>query len=148
MPNQLPATVEASFRGIPKQVTLPSGTKLYRIVTPGQNNNLGEYWFSEPTFKAILDQMKKQNHSFETVARPRLAVQKAWNLSMSHIVIFKLSVEMAAWIGPVRFQPHSSRLPNVLFMGNLEQIYIPNLAKDNRSMDSKYGCIQFYGSPF
>ncbi len=139
---QLNESELSTFRGIPQRMIWPQGVSLYRLMTPGQNRRYSPFWFSKSTFNQILAQMEDRGLSFEDVARPRLAVKKEWNTTMSQLCMLSLLEPVYVWKGPTKYQPHSDGYSNVLLMGGLEQILVPNLVtKDSNGEYEIYSAI-------
>lgn len=122
-----------TFRGTPSKIRFEKGEEFYRIITPGQNYVLGAYWFREAALKKMKQFAKANNCSLEEVARPWQAVQVGWNKKMSHVCQIRLKTPCYAWVGPSRFQP-TIEGSNVLYMGNTEQVFLPNLTEENAAI--------------
>ncbi|MGB0931798.1 MAG: hypothetical protein ACPGVB_13535, partial [Chitinophagales bacterium] len=79
----------------------------------------------------------------------RLAVKTEWNPQMDHICIGELIHPAYAWQGRCRYQPLSDASSNVLLMGGLNQIYLPNLldkdANGNYKSSSDYVHLVYMG---
>ncbi|WP_116127017.1 hypothetical protein [Lewinella sp. IMCC34183] len=120
-----PTSAVSTFRGNPRRQLYPAHTTLYRFVTPGQNEILGQYWMSRDLYKSICGFAKGKLSKGE-VARAWGAVNENWNEKMSCVVKVRLNRDAYGWTGPARHQL-SRQGANVLFMGNGEQIYLPNL---------------------
>ncbi len=122
-----------TFRFPPKRVLLTVGTVLYRFVTPSENQILeGAYWMNQSTYDRIR-RYAKDRESMGEVARAWGAVNEKWNSRMNCICKIILTASCYAWVGPAKHQP-STKGRNISFMGNGEQIFLPNLSIKNASL--------------
>jgi hypothetical protein len=111
----LPSVEAANFvNAIP--VELPAGTKIYRV-TGG--NPAGAYWT-----------IQKPNSLSDVIGGA--AVQPAWN-DFSKIYVYEVprGQTLKAWQGLAAKQPISTGIINPHLPGGVQQIYIPEVIRDN-----------------
>ena len=141
--SDMPAEHRMSFRAQPKKVLLPVGTKLYRFVTPGQNYLLSPFWIAHDSYSEIYGMSQKTQVGMVKVARARLAVMKEWSEKMDHICILRLLKPVYVWEGQTKYQPMSKKQSNILWIGGLNQVYVPNLVEPGAHWSSFAEIIYF-----
>jgi hypothetical protein len=135
-----------AFRGAPTRQLLPVGAKLYRFVTPTNNEILkGRWWYSKETFRRILQLAATSGSSVSDTVRSRLAITKDWNPTLDWMCQVQLTKPVYAWCGATQYQPLSTASRKVLLPGNFEQIYLPNLPRTPASLASDHAMIMYYG---
>lgn len=131
---------KSTFRYTPNKQKLRNGTRLYRFVTPNRNTILGQYWLDYQSYSNMKAFAEKQKCSLIQVARTWSAVKYAWNPEMNGLCEIMLKQDCYAWVGLAKFQqyddPNHPDSKNVLFMGNANQVFIPNLKPQHAQMTS------------
>ena len=69
------------------------------------------------------------------IARSWGAVKYEWNKKMNYLAEVRLITDCYVWEGPAKFQSITGQ-SNVLFMGNSNQIFLPNLTGDHAKISS------------
>ena len=148
--NLAPIGDRQSFRGSPRKMIWHPGKPLFRFLTPNKNFVLSPFWYGEDTWRQVLEHCHRGELSISDVARARLAVKTEWNPEMSKICKLDLLQPAYVWIGPAKYQRLSDHHDNVLLMGNLEQVYLPNLLERDENgsyaLSSKFARIIYHGS--
>ena len=117
----------STFRFTPKKVMLEKGIQLHRFYT-SDDNKFGAFWLSDQTLMSIKQFANSRNAKISEVARPWMAIRKEWNPQMNNLIHARLLEPVYAFVGPTRYQSTIDN-GNVLFMGNSEQIFLPNLVE-------------------
>ncbi|MDQ3258246.1 MAG: hypothetical protein M3R15_30905 [Acidobacteriota bacterium] len=140
------ANDKQAFRHPPRRELLILGTKLYRFVTPTNNEVLvGRWWYPKATYDKVLHLANVTGCSIPDTARSRLAVTIEWNPAMNWLCIIMLTKSVYAWCGPVQYQPLTEQDRKVLLPGNFDQIYLPNLAGGTNGMSSRVAMVEYFG---
>ena len=144
-----PTDVKNSFRFSPKPILLAGGAKIIRFITLGENATDSGFWISEAVYKHFHQWSVSSGFPISQLARSRLAIKLNWSSRMDTLCVATLQRPIFGFQGPTKYQ---SRLdadprftakgilpePNVLLMGNFEQLWIPNLSMEDIWIDS-YG---------
>lgn len=122
----------AAFRGAPQQQLFERGDVLCRFITRGENSIEGPWWVLPQDLAAMRQHALRNGVGLPAVARARLAVSRDWSKRMDFVVTVKLQCAAFGWVGQARNQPvDSSRSnQNVLLIGGMRQVYMPNLLGD------------------
>lgn len=144
--------VLAAFRGSPRRTLFQTGDRLYRLTShPGAGfagNGLftSPWWYTQATYRGLVQTATRTNSSLVNTARARLAVAKEWNPSMEWLVIVQLTQPAYGWVGAIRHQPAQQGERSVLLAGNADQAYMPGLARAGDDRASDVATIFYYGS--
>jgi len=144
-----PADVKASFKGPPRRVCLPGASKIFRFITLGENATDSGFWITERVYSYFRQWSVGSGIPLSELARARLAVKLNWSSRMDTLCAATLRHSIYAFAGPTHYQ---SRLdsdprflakgigpqPNVLLMGNFEQLWLPEISLGDFWIDS-YG---------
>ena len=139
-----PQGVKDAFKSPPRKVLLRVGQKLYRILTPAgvaeirskawvdslkpDPNEVGQWWMTQKTFKHLVEVSKRQGTGLSDVVRAQLAISQDFSKTMNALCIIRMKRDMYAFEGIAAPQPLAKESPNVLLMGNADQVWIPQMA--------------------
>ncbi len=135
----------STFRGSPRRELWRTLNPLYRLLTPGDNYVIGRFWYTQDVFGEMVKQASAGT-SFKEVARSRLAIKQEWNNGLTYMCKIVLTSEAYVWIGKTKYQNLSDDKPNVLLMGNLEQVFVPHLFSNNNTDFSRFAQIRYFGT--
>jgi hypothetical protein len=144
-----PPDVKTSFRGLPQRALLNSGNKIFRFITLGENATDSGFWISEKIYRYFQEWSINSGVPLSELARARLAVKLNWSSRMDTLCAATLRHNVYAFAGPTQYQSlldadrrflakRMGPQPNVLLMGNFEQLWIPGITLDDFWIDS-YG---------
>ncbi len=148
----LPGHAVAAFSRPPNRVVLPPGSRLYRlasVVSPtfkGSDVFGSPWWFPSETYHALSKTATRTKTTVTSVARAGLAIAVPWNPMMEWLSIVELRQPVYAWIGPTRPQPLDGMDRSVMLRGQLDQAFVPGLAKPG-SVSSDAAVLVYYGNP-
>jgi hypothetical protein len=136
----------------PERRRFESGTRLYRFLTRHMERSSGMFsspwWTSTETYGEIARAAHVLKTSITDVARVRLAVTRDFNPGMNEVCRIQLTKAAYAWVGLARYQGRNLGDSDVLLMGGLEQVYLPNLSGTDRASgdwSSPVAVILFHG---
>lgn len=124
-----PPDVRASFRRPPTRVLLKRGAKLYRFVTMGHNEAISGFWTPNDAYQKLEGWGRQLGMPVQHLARSLLAVTVEWNPKMNALSIVELRSDAYGLLGPAKYQRLEESNPKVLLMGNLDQVWVPNLSQ-------------------
>lgn len=140
----LSAEARLTFAGRPeKRLFWDSSAFIYRLVTLAErerggfsgNALLGGSWFQQKVWDEIRRSGERLDLTITEVARPGFAVREEWNPKMDWLIRACLRLPVYGWIGRAKHQLISSKPDeNVVYMGNLEQLFLPNLTYDHANL--------------
>jgi hypothetical protein len=142
--------IRDAFRGTPAKTLFHPGDHLCRFMTTetGKADHRDSGIFSSPwwsewkTTAAMLSQWKSANVAPKDVVRGRLAVTSEFSAQLDSLVQIILTQPVYAWKGIARHQEDRKLL--VTYMGGGEQLFLPNLVSDPRSLNCKVAYIRSY----
>jgi hypothetical protein len=123
-----PPDVRASFRTPPSRVLLRQGENLRRFVTMGHNETIAGFWIPGDTYQKLEEWARQLAMPIQHLARNLLAVTMEWNPKMNGIFVAELKSDAYGLRGPAKYQRLEENNPKVLLIGNLDQVWIPNLS--------------------
>jgi len=141
-----------AFRETPRRVLLSAGDQLFRFTSLPDGSFAGNeifgspWWYAQTTFNAIVRAANRTGSSIVDAARSGLAVTTSWNPTMDWLVIIELTQPIYAFAGAARSQPVSGNDRSALFIGSLDQLYVPGLAAKDNPMSSDVATMFYYGS--
>ncbi|HEV2491790.1 MAG TPA: hypothetical protein VG204_01820 [Terriglobia bacterium] len=125
---QTPPDVLLSFRTPPGRVLLEPEEKLYRFVTMGHNETIAGFWIPGDSYERLETWSRQLGMPIQHLARSTLAVMMEWNPKMNAVSIVELKLGAYGLRGPAKYQPLSKTNSKILLMGNMEQVWVPNLS--------------------
>jgi len=125
-----PPNVRASFRMPPSPVLLKEGAKLYRFVTMGHNETIAGFWTPDDAYQKLAGWARQLGMPVQHLARSLLAVTIQWNPKMNGLSIVELRCDAYGLLGPAKYQRLEKDNPKVLLIGNVDQVWVPNLSLD------------------
>ena len=130
----LPSDIRSTFRGSPEATTFRPGERFCRFVTRGENSLEGPWWVRQDEMSRLEAHARRLGLPIQEVARARMAVREAWSSRMDFLVTARLLCSAVGWVGKTRHQnlADTGPLRNVSYIGDGEQVYLPNLLCDNR----------------
>lgn len=126
-----------TFRFTPQKKKLAKGTRLCRFVTLGESYIVGSFWTDLMTYNRMKHFAKQSGASVATVARAWSAIKYEWNTKMHYVCEIRLKKDCYAWEGPAKYQSTTQK-SNVLWMGNGNQIFLPNLTDTHAAIAGLY----------
>jgi hypothetical protein len=138
----LQTELERAFRGTPVKTLFSPGALLCRFITTESEKNKirGNEIFKSPWWMgwtAAIKEIKHWSASGATpkdVVRGRMAVTSDFNSELDSVVQIILTKPVYAWRGFARHQADTLR--RVTYLGGGEQLYLPNLAADDKGLSS------------
>lgn len=122
----------AAFRGLPQRRQFASGALLHRFVTRGETSAEGPWWLLPFDLANLRAHASRNGLTLAQVARPLLAVRFDWSPSMDQLVTVRLLCDAIAWIGPARHQAFDEQPSNVVWIGGMQQVFLPNILADGK----------------
>ncbi len=131
--------VKEAFWGPPGKFLLLPNVSLYRMVTladprvgyEGNELFLSPWWYPKETWHELSRIAQRLDRPLPLVARTHLAVREAWNQKMDWLCEIQLKKPVWCWRGKIRYQ-QTEESSGVCFMGGLDQVFLPNLARGPR----------------
>jgi hypothetical protein len=153
----LPPEDLLSFTKLPHRVVLQPGENLYRFISikgrdsegvrafKGNHVFASPWWIPGTTYRQITKAAHRTGQSIGDVARSGLAIAYPWNPAMDWLTILELSKPVYGWIGPAKPQGVWGSGSPATFLGNRNQIYVPNLAPED-AMTSDAARLAYVGN--